>query len=409
MNFFSSNSTNGYRLGARSGLSIIEVLTSVVVAMIGVFGVLALIPFAVKQASLGLDSDAAVTTARNAISQMEITGMQIPQNWVLLNGAGTAAAYNPLGGDSPGVFSLDPLGITQIGFLNGRFEPMDEDYLAAAFPFRLYDPIGGTFPTQLHEDIVGSVAEDLAIPAANFSSPSGFFDLELARRMCRAGNDLVFAEPDSSDAPPDVDADGIPDASGPIQLFDTDGGAAQRRQSQGRISWSSIVVPFTNEPTATTIERWSYRMYILVYKDRQFEPVAFNPDGSLNELGGAMTAALVNTNLSGPQSPVSIVDFQDPVSLGGAVKRDDWVMLINRDPTAPAEFDRRLAFYRVVNFAEADDNNPASITLDGPDFDFGPPGEPDRVNTYIVHLKDVLGVYERSFTPELDSNWNLSF
>ena len=85
MNFISSNSTSGYRLGARSGLSIIEVLTSVVVAMIGVFGVLALIPFAVKQASLGLDSDAAVTTARNAISQMEITGMQFPSELGKLN------------------------------------------------------------------------------------------------------------------------------------------------------------------------------------------------------------------------------------------------------------------------------------------------------------------------------------
>ena len=198
MKFFSPNSIHRYRSGARSGLSIAEVLTSVVVAMIGVFGVLALIPFAVKQASLGLDSDAAVTTARNAISQMEITGMQIPQNWVLLNGSGTPAAYNPVGGDSPGVFSLDPLGIAEIGFLDGRNEPIDEDYTAAAFPFEMYDPTD-VFPTQQHLVTLGAPVDDLGIPAANFSSPTGFFDLELARRMCRAGNDLVFAEPDLSD------------------------------------------------------------------------------------------------------------------------------------------------------------------------------------------------------------------
>ena len=411
MNFFSSNSTNGYRLGARSGLSIIEVLTSVVVAMIGVFGVLALIPFAVKQASLGLDSDAAVTTARNAISQMEIIGMQIPQNWVLWNNtADDAVGYDPLGGDLPGVFSLDPLAIAEIA---GTADPDVEDfYRDAAFPFRIEDTSSVPFPTQQHhlvdsETGVGAAADDLGIPAATFNSPSGFFDRELARRMCRAGNDLVFAEPDLSD-PADADGDGIADssASGPIQLFDTDGGggAAQRRQSQGRISWSSIVVPFTNEPFATTIERWSYRMYILVYKDRQFDPAVFNPDGTVQDLGGAMTVALLDTNLSGPQSPVSIVDFQDPVSLGGAVKRDDWVLLINRDPAAPAGFDRRLAFYRVVNFSDSDAGSSASITLDGPDFDFGAAG----TETYIVHLKDVLGVYERTFTPELESNWNLS-
>ena len=151
-------------------------------------------------------------------------------------------------------------------------------------------------------------------------------------------------------------------------------------------------------------------MYILVYKDRQFDPAVFNPDGTVQDQGGATTVALLDTNLSGPQSPVSIVDFQDPVSLGGAVKRDDWVLLINRDPAAPAGFDRRLAFYRVVNFSNPDTDlgTPASITLDGPDFDFGPEA-PDNVQTYIVNLKDAVGVYERTFTPELESNWNVSF
>ena len=45
-----------------------------------------------------------------------------------------------------------------------------------------------------------------------------------------------------------------------------------------------------------------------------------------------------------------------------------------------------------------------SITLDGPDFDFGTGGTVEP--THIVHLKDVVGVYERTFTPEGASNWN---
>ncbi len=39
----------------RNGVTIVEVLTSIVVAVIGVAGVLVLIPFAVRQASVGLD------------------------------------------------------------------------------------------------------------------------------------------------------------------------------------------------------------------------------------------------------------------------------------------------------------------------------------------------------------------
>ena len=428
MNFISSNSTSGYRLGARSGLSIIEVLTSVVVAMIGVFGVLALIPFAVKQASLGLDSDAAVTTARNAISQMEITGMQFPQNW-----ANSTGGYNPFGpaDDPPRIFSLDPLGIAEIANSLGRdgvstaFDPAD--YTSATFPFRLPD-VNSIFPTQQHPDIFGDVIEDLGIQALTFSSPAGgVFDVELARRMCRAGNDLVFNEPDTSSA--------VGNLSGPVALFDSDG----RRQSQGRISWSAIVVPFKTESLTMTdpgeTARWSYRMYILVYKDRQFTQFVSDSDP-----GGAMRVAQLDPNdpgNTGLKSPLGTVVYplgvEAPVVLTGGIKRDDWVLLINRmrnwtddgpPPTnvayAEKGFDRQLAFCRVVNFADEEDfddddpnnNIPASITLDGPDFDFGNPSDTSDSSvireTYIVHLKDVLGVYERTFTPELESNWNLS-
>ena len=58
----------------RSGISIIEVLTSIIVALIGVFGVLVLIPFAVKQAQTGLESDMANNMALNSFARYEIEG-----------------------------------------------------------------------------------------------------------------------------------------------------------------------------------------------------------------------------------------------------------------------------------------------------------------------------------------------
>ena len=54
MNIFKHNLARSNR----HGLSVIEVLTSIVVALIGVFGVLAMIPFSVKQTRSGLDQDA---------------------------------------------------------------------------------------------------------------------------------------------------------------------------------------------------------------------------------------------------------------------------------------------------------------------------------------------------------------
>ena len=383
------------RRGVRLGLSIVEVLTSIVVAMIGVFGVMILIPFAVRQAQTGLDSDAAVTTARNAISQMELTGMQFPQNW---------GGHNPA---IPQVLSLDPLGVTEPSGGGG-----------ATFPFRLEGNVGG-----------------LTIPAVNFLDPAGNqFNSEMARRMCRTANDLLFEEPDVANF-----------TSGPPQIFDVDGGGnLLRRQAQGRVSWSAIVVPFKSVAGGTPpTSRWSYRMYILVYKNRRFDDavrvggagsaLARNPDGTITDLGGVMVAGQIDPDANtGAQSPLGNVVGVPPL-VTEVAQRDDWVLLINRSrnwdddtlpnpqttpPTVFVEkgFDRQLAFYRVVNVNSAGN----SVTLDGPDFDFGTPhavaGDnsdddlPESVirETHIVHLKDVVGVYERTFTPEQESNWNLS-
>jgi len=284
--------------------------------------------------------------------------MQFPRNW-------TAASADPAVPLTPEVLSLDPIGVT---------ETVREPDGTANFPF-------GFRRLDLSETFGGS---GLEIPAANFRDPSGApFDLELARRMCRSGNDLVFAEADQEDF-----------AAGPRQLFDVDsGGLALRRQSQGRISWSAIVVPFTTDPTADPIENWSYRMYILVYKNRQF--TRFNSE---DDPGGAMAIAEATVANPGPQSPLGRVEVSAE-ALG--VNRDEWVLLINRDGSLKPGFQKQLAFCRVVNVAET------SLTLDGPDFNV-PDSTGGGPTTYIVHLKDVVGVYERTFTPEQESNWNLS-
>ena len=51
------------RIRNRDGISIIEVLTSMAVATIGVFGVMVMIPFAIRQSQLGLDNDCLLYTS----------------------------------------------------------------------------------------------------------------------------------------------------------------------------------------------------------------------------------------------------------------------------------------------------------------------------------------------------------
>ncbi len=354
----------------RSGFSVIEVLTSIVVAMIGVFGVMVLIPFAVKQAQTGLDSDAATIVARNAYAKFEISGYRNTRNWltdVLVNADPTV----------PQVFSIDPLGI-----MENNQPPALPNYALANFPFNQSHIGSGSFPAPY------------VIRAANLGTPVGVGMTKAdARRMFRAADALVFGEAIDSSV-------GAADASlnGPSQIYDAGGTVPiLKRQSYGDISWSAIVVP-VKDGTATA-SAWKYRMYILVYKDRITDVT--DPKGRM------LTATLAP--ITGIASPVSNVYLADStIDLeAGTFRKDEWVMLINRDPNAQAGFDLQLGFYRVVGYSNNAGPILPSITLDGPDFDFD--NVISRRETHIVHLKDVVGVYERTFTPEGASNWNLSY
>ena len=360
----------------RNGLSIIEVLTSIVVAMIGVFGVMVLIPFAVKQAKVGMDSDAAVQLARNAYSQFEISGYRNPENWWI---PAQNRAYDPAT-DGPQVFSLDPLGVIENG--------------------------AGTFP--LNPTINGILPAALQFPVLNLAIPAGLQDnngqwvfgktgmtLGVAQRFFRGGNDLSFGG-------------GVDDLSPPLQIFDRDdNGAAIIRQSKGRISWSAIVVPYINQAVTTDSDEWSYKLYILAYKIRKTRA---------DDEDGQMAVTQLSELNTGYQSPLTNVLIDKSVLVpDGSLKRDDWVMLINQDPTVdlnitPQAFSKQIAFCRIVNLMSDSENQSVdtALTLDGPDFNFFDPTAPNG-ETYIVHLKDVIGVYEHTFTPEAESNWTVNF
>jgi type II secretory pathway pseudopilin PulG len=361
----------------RRGLSIIEVLTAMVVAMIGVMGVMILIPFAVKQAKVGMDSDAAVQLARNAYSDFEIRGYRNPENWWI---PALGRTYDP-STDGPQTFAIDPLSVIENG--PGIFPLNPPDFQQDSLPIPLQIPM-----------------LNLAIPRLGNNNQwlKDGMTLGVAQKLFRGRDDLVFGA-------------GVDDLDPPKQIFDRVGadGPVLTRQSKGRISWSAIVVPYINSSVTNGSGTWSYKLYILVYKIRKTLK-----DDKEGQMVIAKLRSSEDTDPTGYQSPVTNVvvpyipelelpEFDDiPV-----VRRDDWVMLINKDLNAPAGFDKQIAFYRVVGLTAGDASSkpPTLLTLDGPDFNFF--GQSD--DTYIIHLKDVIGVYEHTFTPETESNWTVNF
>ena len=370
----------------RHGLSVIEVLTSIVVALIGVFGVLAMIPFSVKQTQSGLDQDAATSMARNAFANFEASGFNIKSeidrvnsryqlNWLddglvpVITSAQLGAATN-----CSGLLCIDPLGVTES---SGAF---------ASFPFH-----NGSLPDSLK---LPPLPVPLDIGTVTLARPGGApFSLADARRMFRLTDDLVFEQADN----PDV-ADS--DLLGPVQIFNEGPGGLLNRQSNGTVSWCAIVHP---QGAADSPGVENLKFYMLVFKDRE---TTVNPDPMVTD--GKMAAALVTAPTTFGQAAAVTIDDPGPIRFVDQVRRNDWVMLINRSSGTEPEFRRtNVSFARVANTSSNEAMGTSSLTLDGPDFLFTPP-TPAENATYIVHLKDVVAVFPRTIKLENSSEWTVS-
>ena len=344
---------HGFKRHHRHGLSVIEVLTSIVVALVGLAGVLAMIPFSIKQTQSGLDQDAATTMARNALSNFEASGYKIvsglPPQLLWIDSAGnnvTTAASNPL-------VCIDPLGITEQGGFN-------------------------TFPFNSSANYMETVT---------LARPDGApFTVTDARRMFRLTDDIVFAESDD----PNIEDSEL---NGPQQIFNegvnpVDGSIIQlNRQSTGAVSWCAIAQPIINDPNAEEVD--IYKFHVLVFKDRVTDSMV--PESE-------MAAARV-TSPTGLAQPLSTIEIDVP--LNDTIRRNDWVMLHNQDPASgPEAFRTNITFARVSNLFS--DGVTSTLTLDGPKFDF------TTTPTTVVHLRDVVAVFPRTIKLEtVSADWTV--
>lgn len=460
----------------RDGISIIEVLTALVVAAIGVSGVLVLIPFAVRQSQLGIERDLADIVGINATEDLQLRGFTSVADNGMLPWQGGAVGTAIVGNESrttatpttavlasaltPRVLHLDPYAITSN--LQQRLE------LGLA-------PNNG-FPdgaNQASPDILTRYLDNnLKIPVMNFvrrSTVGGVLGLTEARLLTQSTDELIFS---------DTDFRGIQagDIDGPQAAIELSGaGSPAARQYRGRISWSMLAIPdkatgvFPRTATATPASR--YRMNTLVYADRNPRSSAigidqangndmfvarvlrypFAPDRTLpipqrrnsspnlNNLNGGFVPS-VNRIVLDPNDHTQADGF----TLAGVsqvnIVKDDWVMLINRRLPIPFRsliddgvtfqfeveepgYDLQIAFCRVNSVDDGLDElgnrarNP-SLSVEGGPFNFyyeGFSGSSFAVSdgridpalpadytseTYVVHLKDVINVYERTITLE---------
>ena len=441
----------------RRGISIIEVMTAIVVALIGVFGTLVLIPFAIKQAQSGLDLDDGRNLAENSRAMFEIMGFDDPNQWVIGFAITDTSQLPPNDQSVPQRIDdisqvplmIDPTWINvnrgeqnvgesaneevlnNFGFLGDGVLQDDPD--SAAVLGRSEASRNSTLPANypFHGQVHPALPADLRIRRLSLTSGAGSNALmtgSLTQRLFQSTDALNFSEFDSDEIGPD----GEPLGGRPFQIFDRDaaGNILNRQTTGGRLSQAMFIIPGDGQVQGV------YRRVTLVFAGRDLtlyedpggtrpatDDEVNSPTGNVN-LRGVMASAIVTTRgavipddlpsgfeggeivlcpvvwPAGGGNPMPNQMFLDLVGTPEApgVRRDDWVMMINQLPEnyAGVPFDRlQIQFYRVSNIDEGneDGGDLPSLTLDGPAFDLGPDGT-SRIQTYVIHLRDVVNVYE---------------
>ena len=504
------------------------------VALIGVFGVLVLIPFSVQQAQIGLDQDVATLVALNSVEEMQVRGLlRVNSDGDLnLRGLRMDTTSDPTAKDSafpearnvPGIvspvlprvvygvdtavvdgeevfgvisskrpqaFHFDPLAVANVGYpvvgdpLNPPQDARNPDcfnFADNANELRNPDFLTRYLPASRNDlrlpvvTAVNNLSTVFNVGGGVTEEVAELVGIREADRIFRSLDELVFGDQDNFTG----DGQDVSDVDLPQPVFDVSaGGRVVRRQSSGRISWSAVFVPEKGAtvkatagavPTATN----RYRVFVMVYKDRSFlagVPNASAADAVEDDGDSQMFAAEVNRAMIEPalldasgaavtqnfgyvqalnQIHVDYAEPLQPISLAG-VRKDDWVMLINRKPvpdyvgqpnlpirelliageiqkieTDEPEYDIQLGFARVTGTRDVDvdddgdidRNDRGVINVEGGGFNFfydditsgnfGIPGPVGATNTdtYVIHLRNVVTVYERTVTLEQNSAWN---
>ena len=405
---------NNYRFSnskARFGITLIEVLTSIVVAVIGVAGVLVLIPFGIRQAQIGLTLDDSTTLAENVVSQFEVYGYGrvsaynnnqclpwINSTFSLAEIANPTIVPNPLvqqNGNLASCYWIDPLS-------PANFDPTRFDDVATNdnffVPAGMIDPAAAIAFVNGDGFSGGSSYQPLTVQLLDLSSNplNGIptpINNALARRLVTTSNDLQFA----SEQDP-VSGNEIDDLSPPLPYFDIDSSRLNdmidndgdsaidendeqflRRQFRGETTCSAVAVP-RDGLAGGAIEGFDF--YILIYRERDFTaqmPVAelvVPPMTSLQPkvISGTGTIQLLNSDI--------------------AVDNDQWLMLVNFDSQAP-----QVGFFRIIGSDEAR----SRITIVGSS-NFTIPMAPQR--TFAIALPNVVSVYKRQLGLETATTFN---
>lgn len=346
------------RRRARSGVSLLEVLFSIGILMVGLLGVVSVIPAGRLEMVEAGKADRASACAQAVLRDVKIRGLLNPRMWRYEDGSYVVTVSGGRTLLRCRTYAIDPLFVAHNqGNANVR-----------KFPF-----LGAT--TQMER-----------ITLAQRPGTNTILPLSEAERLCTWNDDLLFADPDDSDDRPRqtfvTDASATP-VRWPIRTTDGVTGSPQAilPANKSDFSWLFTVTPIGpmvwrdldagtagNEAYVDVDQPLSYEVSVVVFfrRDRGL-------DTSTDETPSERAIAEIHflDGLGGGDASLT-----DPTASFLAVKAKDWLMAPMVASGAAANIPTPFAWYRVV----ATDEGPVpsgtswtrQITVEGPDYPYGP-------------------------------------
>lgn len=367
--------TSSYSL-RRTGVTLMEVLFSIGIIMVGLLGVAVLVPAAGKMAADAQTLDRASRVGMNAVSEIEIRGLAQSSRWVHRYTDGvdndSSGATDEL---TEGMqvwergFCLDPYFVGTNNFPAVGATPVNN---SAYFPYPAPDPTNyPAYTLRMRRVTLGEFANTATIsPNPSAPAPTAPFS-DNAADVFVSHDDLVFDRPS--------------DPLLPAQQFY--GQLGHKREYEGKLSWFATFAPHANDASLYTVS-------IVVQKSR-----SLSLDGVSERVAYIPLSTFYGGGTSGGDVAITHLPTGSDADLD--VRRNGWVMLARTGAGGP--------FFRWYRIAEVDGElennamlgqNVRHVTLSGADW------QPDVSNVTLVYvLPDVVMVYERTMRIERQSIW----
>lgn len=352
----------------RSGISLMEVLISIGVIALGIFGVASLIPVAQFKVAEGTTNDRLASLGPSAAAQFRVHGMGNPSNWHAKGGGYRLLGFNATSSEEAAdnllvrkAYCIDPLGIAENFASPGQ---------VLFFPARLDPTVGQQFGMQRL-----TLKNMVAAPAQ--PGPE-LVETALARRVFHLSDELVFERPDDQGLQPRR------------QFFvDNASGTPLASVSKASLSWFATVCPMAIVPTGTTEE---YMLSIVILQNRAAALLSLPQTTTAN--ADEQLVVGINSRFAGevrlPMPRQSV-----PAGTFGVaeLKTGDWLLLSKLAYEGAQQ--RIFRWVQIIGDSEPESDGFRSFTVSNDDFIRPGAANTDQVPSAIL-VKGVKSVYERT-------------